>query len=138
MDISLNTSFSASAKGTIEVVQAQGEAKFSLNASHHMSSSDTSFIAHESATNGVVYTGPTGDGLLLRSDMAQLAKTDPPSFRAKCGDGFVASIGLGADLYVMLHAHDLTTEDKVDLETSASASAGVADIFSANGITMCS
>jgi hypothetical protein len=131
LDISLNTSFSASASGTIEVVKASGEASFSLNASHHMSSSDTSFIAHESATNGVVYAGPTANGLLLRPDMAQLAASDAPSFRAKCGDGFVASIGLGADLYVMLHAHDLTTEDKVDLETSAKASAGVADIFSA-------
>ena len=39
LDISLNTSFSASASGTIEVVKASGEAKFSLNASHHMSSS---------------------------------------------------------------------------------------------------
>jgi hypothetical protein len=130
LDISLNTSFSASASGTIEVVKASGEAKFSFNASHHMSSSDTSFIAHESATNGVVYAGPTDNGLLLRSDMAQLASTNPTSFRDKCGDGFVASIGRGADLYVMLHAHDITTEDKVEFETSAKASAGVADMFS--------
>jgi hypothetical protein len=128
LDISLNTSFSASASGTIEVVKASGEAKFSLNASHHMSTSDTTFMAHESATNGVVYAGPTKDGgVMLRPDMAKL---DPESFREKCGDGFVASIGMGADLYIMIHAHDLTTEDKVDLETSAKASAGVADVFS--------
>jgi hypothetical protein len=85
-------------------------------------------MAHESATNGVVYAGPTKDGgVMLRPDMAKL---DPESFREKCGDGFVASIGMGADLYIMIHAHDLTTEDKVDLETSAKASAGVADVFS--------
>jgi len=130
LDISLNTSFSASAKGTIEIVEVSGEAKFSLNASHHMSSSDTTFIVHGSATNGVVYAGPTEKGLLLRLELAQLASSDPQAFRDRCGDGFVASIGLGADLYVMLRAHTLTTEDKVDLETSAKASAGVADIFS--------
>ena len=130
LDISLNTSFDVSAKATIEVVKASGEAKFSLNASHHMSTSDTTFIAHESATNGVRYAGPLHDGLLLRPDMADLASTDPELFRDRCGDGFVASIGTGADLYVMLHAHDLTTEDKIDLETSAKASAGMGDVFS--------
>lgn len=130
LDISLNTSFDVSAKATIEVVKASGEAKFSLNASHHMSTSDTTFIAHESATNGIVYAGPKANGILLRSDMAKLAATDGEAFRDKCGDGYVATIGKGADLYVMLHAHDLTTEDKVDLETSAKASAGIGDVFS--------
>jgi hypothetical protein len=133
LDISLNAQFSGSVGGSIEIVDAKAEATSTLKASHHLSSSDTVFIVHESATNGVIYTGPTGSGLNLRPTFAKLATTDPVAFREKCGDGFIASIGLGADLYVMLHAHDLTTEDKVELEFASKASAGIADVFNASG-----
>src|SRR5262249_45189481 len=66
-------------------------------------------------------------------EMAKLAATDPESFREKCGDGFVSSIGYGADLYLLFHFHHLNVHDRTEISFESHASAGIADIFSAKG-----
>ena len=65
--------------------------------------------------------------------MAQLAKTDPETFRTRCGDGFVSTIGYGADLYLLLHFHSMSSEERLSLSFQSSASASLADVFSADG-----
>ena len=137
LDITLNTSFSASASGSIEIFKASAETSMTLNASHHMASNDISFIAHASITSGIINVSPAEGvslkGVTLLPDMAKLASTNPTIFRDKCGDGFVASIGSGADLYISFHFHELTVKDRLELEYSAKASGGFGDVLSASG-----
>ena len=137
LDITLNTEFSGSVGGTIDVVDAKAQATSTLNASHHMASTDVVFVAHASVTSGVTYAGPKKNdsfpAVSLLPAMALLAQTDPEGFREKCGDGFVGSIGLGADLYLLLHFHTLTTEDRLQLSFDSNASAGFGDVFNASG-----
>jgi len=138
LDISLNAEFSGSVGGTIEVVQAKAEATSTLNASHHIDSTDTVFTAHASMTSGVTYAAPAKQAdklteIRLSPVMADLAKNDPPQFRQKCGDGFIASIGNGADLYILLHFHDMNQKDRLELSFQSKASAGMGDVFNAAG-----
>ena len=158
LDISLNMEFSGSAGGNISGIGAKAAATTSMNGSHHIASTDISFTAHASVTSGVIFAGtdsrPTTDSgsattsvnaavatksdgsitaVRLTSDMAKLAETNPDAFRRKCGDGFVSALGNGADLYLLLHFHDLLSEDKSALSFDSNASAGVSDVFSASG-----
>jgi hypothetical protein len=134
LDITLNVTLSGGVGGTIEGIKGKADATSKMNASHHMASSDTNFVVHGSVNSGVKFAGPgVGGAVVLTGAMATLAATDPVAFRTRCGDGFISSIGQGADLYLLLHAHDLSTEDKLELEFDSKASAGMGDVFSANG-----
>jgi hypothetical protein len=69
------------------------------------------------------------ENLRLAPDMAKLAQTQPARFREKCGDGFVASIVSGADLYVMYHFRDIDRSMMLKLRYYAKANAGFGDLF---------
>jgi hypothetical protein len=71
--------------------------------------------------------------LRLAPTMAKLNKTDPERFRDTCGDGFIASIVSGADLYVMYHFRELDRALSLKLEFSAKANAGFGSLFGASG-----
>lgn len=138
LDFSLNAQFSGSVGGVIEGIKAKADATSTLNVSHHIASKDTVFVAHVSVTNGVTYVGapdgnPKSSSVRLTDDMAQLAATNPAQFNEKCGDGFVASIGYGADLYLLFHFHDLEEKDRLELAFLSHASAGIGDVFNASG-----
>ena len=132
LDFTLNATFSGNVAGDIGVVSAKADSTMSVNASHHLDTTDTNFVAHGSITSGVDYLGPQNGQISLTSDAIQ-SLSDPVAFRAKCGDGFVATIGYGADLYVLFHAHDLTQEDKLSLTSNIKASAGEGNVFNAGG-----
>jgi len=71
--------------------------------------------------------------LRLAPEMSKLAKTNPTRFREVCGDGFVASIVSGADLYVMYHFRDIERSMMVKLGYFAKANAGYGSLFDATG-----
>jgi hypothetical protein len=138
LDYSVNAQFSGSIGGSIEGIEAKAQATTTIDASHHMASSDRLFVVSASITSGVIYTagseqvpkkGPIS--VQLTPAMADLAATKTDKFYETCGHGFVSSIGFGADLYIMMHFHDLTTQDRIDLDFDSKASAGLEDVFSA-------
>jgi hypothetical protein len=71
--------------------------------------------------------------LRLAPEMSKLAKTNPTRFREVCGDGFVASIVSGADLYVMYHFRDIEHSMMLKLGYFAKANAGYGSLFDATG-----
>ncbi|MEY9605310.1 hypothetical protein ABIF74_010002 [Bradyrhizobium japonicum] len=54
-------------------------------------------------------------------------------FRAACGDGFVAAIGTGADLYLLYHFAMKETDKRLQIVTSMKAGGGVSGVFTAGG-----
>ncbi|MCK1409535.1 hypothetical protein [Bradyrhizobium sp. 76] len=137
IDITLNAEFSGSVGGTIEIVEAKADATSTLNSLHHTTSNDLIFTSHASITSGIKYAwkkdGQNNQAVKLTSEMEALARKDPPAFRAKCGDGFVGSVGFGTDLNLLLHFHHLNIHDRLELSFDSKASAGIADVFSAKG-----
>ena len=117
-------------------MEAKAEATSTMNALHHTASNDLVFTSHASITSGIKYAWQK-DGnhqaVKLIPETEALAKSDPQAFRERCGDGFIGSIGFGADLNVLLHFHHLTNHDRLELSFDSKASAGVADVFSAKG-----
>ena len=96
------------------------------------------FVAQVSVTSGIIFAEGTSDNnipaaIKLAPKMAELLARDPEKVNDKCGDRFVASIGSGSDLYILLHFHDLTTQEKLALEFTSHASAGMGDLFNASG-----
>jgi hypothetical protein len=68
----------------------------------------------------------------LLPGMADLKGKNPAEFRRRCGDGFVAAINYGADLYSLLTIHDTDTKRRQQLETAVQTSGGYAG-FTASG-----
>jgi len=144
LNITLNTEFKGEVGGSIEGITAKADATTTINATHHIASKDITFVAHASVTSGINFTGVSVNdnskdtpriplSTRLTKEMVQLATAHPDDFRARCGDGFVGSIGNGADLYIMLHFHDLNAHDRLELSFDSKASAGAGDIFEAKG-----
>ena len=140
LNVTLNAEFSGSVSGTIDDIGAKAKATTTIDASHSLASTDLNIVAHTSIESGVSYaspptkTSPSGSrSISLLPEMAQLAKSDPETFRSRCGDGFVATIGYGADLYLLLHFHSMNSDDKLAFSFLSSASASLADVFSADG-----
>jgi hypothetical protein len=135
LDFSLNAKFSGGVGGTIEGIQANAEATTAINTSYHLNTYDEVFVAHASVTSGVDFVGPKGPNaeVKLTLEMADLASKDPERFRQTCGEGFVRSIAYGADLYILLNFHKLDEKTRVQLDYSSKASAGMGDVFKANG-----
>jgi hypothetical protein len=71
----------------------------------------------------------------LTPAMEKLVNENSGEFERECGHGYVHSIGNGADLYLLLHFHNLETKDRLDLSYEAHASASMADVFSSSGST---
>jgi hypothetical protein len=63
-----------------------------------------------------------------------LAKLSPQDFRQTCGDGFIASIVSGADLYVMYYFREVDREFKLKIEYHAKANASF-ELFDAEAKT---
>jgi hypothetical protein len=135
LDIALNVSMSASVSGSIYAFKGSAKGSFGLNGSYHYGSKDDVYVAQASVTNGAHYVTPPKNGatIKLKPEMAKLrARPDSEAFRAACGDGFVASIVSGADLYLMFHFHDLTETDKITIQSSFTGSGGMGDLFKAS------
>lgn len=71
--------------------------------------------------------------LQLAPDMAKLAVERPEDFRQMCGDGFIASIVSGADLYILYHFRDVDRTQKLNLQYHSKANAGFGALFGAKG-----
>lgn len=135
LDVTLNATFSGSGGGDIDGVGVKGDATSTLNASHHVASKDITFTVRASITSGITFAdnAKASKSVRLTDAMANLAQDKPLEFEEKCGSGFVSSIGNGADLYLLFHFHDLLTKDRLELAFASSASANMADVFSATG-----
>ena len=135
LDVALNVSMSASVSGSIYAFKGSAKGSFGLSGSYHYGSKDDVYVAQASVTNGASYVKPSKNSasIKLKPEMAKL-RTGPNSeaFRAMCGDGFVASIVSGADLYLMFHFHDVTETDKITIQSSFSGSGGMGDLFKAS------
>lgn len=134
LNISVNAQFSGSGGGDISGVDVKGDATSTLNASHHLASKDITFTVNASITSGITFTGngTASHSVRLTADMVKLAQDKPLEFEAKCGNGFVTAVGNGADLYLLLHFHDLLTKDRLELSFDSNASASMSDLFSAS------
>jgi hypothetical protein len=135
LDVSVNAQFSGSGGGDIDGVGVKGDATSTLNASHHVASKDITFTVHASITSGITFTdnAKASKSVRLTDAMAKLAQDNSLEFEEKCGSGFVTAVGYGADLYLLFHFHDLLTHDRLELSFDSSASANMADVFSASG-----
>jgi hypothetical protein len=135
LKMTLNVELFGSFGGTFEIVKAKADATSTLNASRFVATTDISFVAHATIENGINFAAPptNASSIALKPDMARLAKVNPRQFREKCGDGFVASIGYGSDLYLLFNFHTLTRDDRLELAFDSKASAGFGDVFSASG-----
>lgn len=133
LDVSLNVSMSASVSGSVYAFKGSAGGSFGLNGSYHYGSKDEVYVAQASVTNGANFVKPpvNGTSISLTPEMAKLRRNPDggEAFRAACGDGFVASIVSGADLYLMFHFHDVTETDKITIESSFNGSGGMGDLF---------
>jgi hypothetical protein len=147
LDASLNANFGGSVSGSIGIFSAGIQDNWGINVSHHFTSSDDLYVAHASVANGAMYAAPPGTKPTNSFDNKQLgeypatginlvgwaSRLDPTTFRKYCGDGFVSSIISGADLYVLFHFHDQSSDDKVKLTQEAKANFGIGTLFGAKG-----
>lgn len=135
LDVTINAEFKGSAKGTIEIIQAGASATTTFNMNRYLSTENVSFVAQGSVTSAVNFAIPSSgsQSVRLRPEMTRLARTDPARFRHMCGDGFVSTIGSGADLYLLFNFHHLTSKERYELRHEIEASAGMGDVFSAKG-----
>jgi hypothetical protein len=72
---------------------------------------------------------PSFSNLQLTNEAAKLAQTDIERFRDVCGDGFIASIVSGADLYVLFRYKTLDRTSKLTIELNTKAGAGFGGLF---------
>jgi len=147
LSVALNINMSAEASGGFAGIGASGGFSFSADTSRTTTSKDDLIVAHASVVNGARYlvgTGGTGQAagagtaiLGVRISDAALniygEKSDIEAFRAACGDGFVAAIGTGADLYLLYHFTHLDSLTRANIVTSMHAGGGVSGLFSASG-----
>ena len=135
LDVALNVNLSASAKGSIYLFSGSAQSSSGLNASYHYASTDETFISRASIQQGANFVIPSKriGSIALKPAMAKLHTNNPDRFRLICGDGFVASIISGANLYVLYHFHDIDQKSRVEIEASFKASGGMGDIFSGTG-----
>jgi hypothetical protein len=150
MSVALNFNSSAHAGGSIGVFSGSASGSLGIDSSYKFTSKDDLIVAHASVVNGAVYVAaqappgdkqmqPTSDkiaGVRLSESALKLLKgsgANLEAFRAACGDGFVASIGTGADLYILYHFTHLDTDTRVKVTSSFSAGGGVGGMFNAGG-----
>lgn len=67
--------------------------------------------------------------LQLTDEARKLGEKDPEKFREACGDGFVASIVSGADLYVLFRLREIDRSRKLTIELHTKAGAGFGGLF---------
>ncbi|TBA03107.1 hypothetical protein [Rhizobium ruizarguesonis] len=157
LSLALNINTSAKASGSFAGISGHAGGSFNLESSYKMTSKDDMIVAHASVVNGATYVAaqlpPVSDaapgkdasptkapepniaGVRL-SDLALRILTTNGTvdrFRAACGDGFVAAIGTGADLYLLYHFTHLDTDTRVKITTSMEAGGGVSGLFDAGG-----
>ena len=72
---------------------------------------------------------PNIQGVTLKEWALRLANKDPLAFRAACGDGFVASLNSGADLYFLYKFHHMDRDIRVKVTTFAKAGGGFGKIL---------
>jgi hypothetical protein len=158
---SLNVNTSANFGGSYGIVSGRVDGAFNVETSYRVVSKDDVIVAHASVVNGASYvtaqteqnpgqTPPEGDsaklanlvnpptkdsiaGVKLSVGALKLLKEGGREmFRTACGDGFIAAIGTGADLYVLYHFSELEREKKLKLYTMMKANGGWAG-FTAGG-----
>jgi hypothetical protein len=119
--------------GSLGGIKSSAKGSFGLTGDYHYGSNDEVYVAQASVVNGADYVVPPKDGSIqLTPEAAKLRKANSEAFRQLCGDGFVASIVSGADLYRLFHFHDVTETDKVSISASFSGSSGIGDLFKAS------
>lgn len=154
LSVALNINTSASASGSFFGIGGSAGGSFGLDSSYKFTSKDDVIVARASVINGATYvtsqnappapkpgeavTAPTKPNIagvrLSDGALAKLGKDrDLVAFRSACGDGFVAAIGTGADLYLLYHFSHVDTATRVKISTSANASGGISGFFSASG-----
>jgi hypothetical protein len=154
LSVALNISTSASANGSIGIFSGSASGSFNLDTSYKFTSQDQLVVAKASVVNGSTFvtaqsaqpesrngtdksniqpaTAPAVAGITLSAAAVKIAK-DPVAFRAACGDGFVASIATGADLYVLYHFTHADRQTRIDIANSLKAGGSVGGVFGANG-----
>ncbi|MGR4928172.1 hypothetical protein ACIPUD_15485 [Bradyrhizobium sp. CAR08] len=158
---SLNVNTSANVSGGIGNFSGKAEGSFNVEASFKLTSKDDLIVAHASVVNGATYvtaqtertaadgksdSGSTNAvnivnpatkeniaGVKISAGALNLLKDGGREmFRAACGDGFIAAIGTGADLYLLYHFTDLETDKRLKIFTSMKGGGGVG-VFNAGG-----
>lgn len=154
LSIALNIDTSAHASGGFDGISAHANGSFNLASSFKSTSKDDLIVAHASVVNGASYVAAnkdanasTKDPNIVRSTAPSIAgvrlsdaalqvfgqDNDREAFRAACGDGFIAAIGTGADLYLLYHFTHLETDTRLKITTSMEAGGGVSSLFDAGG-----
>ena len=160
--VALNINTSASVSGGIGNFSGKADGSFNIDTSYKLTSKDDVIVAHASVVNGATYvtaqterssgsappekdadkavsvvntaTKDTIAGVKLSPGALQLLTDGGREvFRAACGDGFVAAIGTGADLYLLYHFTQLDTDKRLKIVTSMKAGGGVTGVFNASG-----
>ena len=150
----LNINASVEASGGFDGITANAGAKLNTDVTSKVSSKDVVVVAHASIVNGSSFItaqrhppDPAGGGsqsspiavtlsgvTLSKAAEVLLASNDSGSdFRSLCGDGFVASIATGADLYIVYNFTNLKNNQMTMISNSFEAGGGVTGIFSAKG-----
>ena len=152
-DVTLNMTFSIAGGGSYAGYGGKGNSSLTKNSFSHYYSKDVLVVTHVSITNGAVFAVPTtvpepsGNGfdpsppkesmhgdavpaetkmIKLLPGLADLKRQHPELFRSLCGDGFVATINFGTDLYALLNIHESDAKSKELLETAVQTSGGFA------------
>lgn len=158
---SLNVNTSANVSGGVGNFSGKAEGSFNVEASFKLTSKDDLIVAHASVVNGATYVTAQTEksaadgksdsgsahainvvntatkeniaGVKLSTGALNLLKEGGREmFRAACGDGFIATIGTGADLYLLYHFTDLETDKRLKIFTSMKGGGGVG-AFNAGG-----
>jgi hypothetical protein len=161
-DATLNMTFTiAGGASTHAYGDYKGNSSLTKNSFTHYYSKDMLLIGHASITNGALFAVPNtnpkpsdngaidipsappgspnhkGSDKSLKSirllpGLAVLKRRQPEVFRSMCGDGFVASINFGADLYSLLTVRNAQQTTREELATAVRTSGGY-DGFTASG-----
>jgi hypothetical protein len=151
LSVALNMNMSASASVGFAGIGGNASSSLNFEASLHTTSKDELVVAHASVVNGARYVtsvdpagkdarndrgaNPLLSGIRLTTTAEKLLSgvdENLDKFRAACGDGFVAAIGSGADLYVIYQFRDISSEERFKLKAAMSAGGGIAGFASAS------
>ncbi len=154
LSVSLNINVSSEAEGGFDDITASAKSTLDLDALYRTASKDQIIVAHASVVNGSTFitsqkkpiknvegaaVSPASsyslEGVRLTDSALNIlnGKTPNEDFRTACGDGFVASIATGADLYLIYHFTHLENEVKTKLKTSMEVGGGMTGVFRAKG-----
>jgi hypothetical protein len=145
-DVTLNMTFKIAGGGSYEGYSGKGNSSLTDNSFSHYYSKDVLVVAHASAMAESSFAIPADTHpdspdidhslgfktIHLLPGMATLAKNNGATFRQYCGDGFVATINSGADLYALLTFHVTDQKTRQQIETAVQTSGGYAG-FTASG-----